>query len=560
MYSVTAINDGARVVIHDPTTSQVKLDEAVISRERNKFDSLKFTIYPDNPGWDMLRPFATTVEVVDHITGRTVFDGRVLMPVPEMDEDGAVSKTVTCEGVSAYLCDSFTPYEEERHWPDEGDVSGLRSYISHLLDIHNGSVEEHKRIRAGEITLKTFGTTGSVTKGVSRGTTWGNIEDKLLKVFGGEIRVRRGGDGLLYLDYAERLGKTRATRIEVARNMVSGSSEINPENVITRLYPHGAKLKQTVTDDSGNTSEVETEQRVGIESVNDGVSYIDDAVAIKQYGVIEGFELWDDVTQPENLLTKAREWLGHNNAMPVSHSFSAYDLSTLGIDPDGFELLDSYPCYNPLIGIDDTLEIVRQSINITSPEESTFDMGKTAYMLTSDIVSNDQLQSQIEQLKSDTKTQVVNVGNAVKDNSASFQIEADRIVQTVSQQIQDANQNIQDVAEMVQGWDGWEFNFEQIRQSVDELGTAYGTQLKYIHFKDAEIWLGKEPEPTENDFKVVIGNERIRFLQNNVEVAYISNSRLYITDARVTNRLEIGNFAFFPRENGNMTLRYIGGA
>ena len=80
--------------------------------------------------------------------------------------------------------------------------------------------------------------------------------------------------------------------------------------------------------------------------------------------------------------------------------------------------------------------------------------------------------------------------------------------------------------------------------------------MKYIKFINGEIWLGRDPDTGQDDFKVVISNERIRFLRNNVEVAYISGAKLYITDAQILGNLEIGNFAWLPRSNGGMSLRY----
>lgn len=106
---------------------------------------------------------------------------------------------------------------------------------------------------------------------------------------------------------------------------------------------------------------------------------------------------------------------------------------------------------------------------------------------------------------------------------------------------------------------GFEFTFNTLTNTVTQLGnqvsTTYEEQLKYIKFIDGEIWLGKDPEGSEDDFKVVISNEKIRFLQNNVEVAYLSNNQLYITNGQILNRLDLGQFAFFPRDNGNLTFR-----
>lgn len=753
MYVITIENEGAPTVIHDGGVSDLKVDSAGISQEKNQIESLTFTIYPFNPGYNLLVPFKTLVRAYNTLTQQYEFEGRVLQPSDNMDSSGIVSKTVVCEGPLGFLCDSTQSYLPEEYYGDANGLNGLQNYLKKLLDVHNSKVEEFKRIYLGNVTLQTFDTSTGVTKGISRGSTWDNINDKLIDVFGGEMRVRKGSDGLLYLDYAESLGTTRSTRIAIGRNMEDGSREIDPNSVITRLYPYGAKIKRTETDEEGNETEVETEERITIETVNGGVPYIDDAVAIEQYGIIEGYQEWDDVTLPQNLLTKAREWLGSNNAMPVSHKFTAVDLSLLGMDYDSFTLYDKYPCYNPLIGVDETLEIVKRDIDINEPDNSTIEMGDTTLVLSGGDLILPDIKEEFEDFKSQTNTNITNVNNAIKSTQASIKVFEDRIEQSVQETVEstsqkvvqeeikkvtvgsrnlvlnsrkeessseygfaesdlstaltagesyvfsangyisqkttednktlivkiygsdglfsyslefdttipttkrvifvapegieaqtvkvaayyspeageatgtgtvnwyklergtigtdwtpapeDAESSIADVndlvnetadaiggeiaelgstiqgaeervneslalieenatkiTELIQTADGFTFNFQQITETVTELNnqitTEYSERLKYIKFVDGEIWLGKDPEPNENDFKVVITNERIRFLQNNIEVAYMSNNKLYITNASITNRLELGNYVFYPRSNGNLTLRFFG--
>jgi hypothetical protein len=57
-------------------------------------------------------------------------------------------------------------------------------------------------------------------------------------------------------------------------------------------------------------------------------------------------------------------------------------------------------------------------------------------------------------------------------------------------------------------------------------------------------------------FMARLGNTRLSFVQSGEEIAYISNNKLYITSAHVTNRLTIGNvenggyFDWIPTPNG----------
>ena len=74
--------------------------------------------------------------------------------------------------------------------------------------------------------------------------------------------------------------------------------------------------------------EIETEERLTIESVNDGIDYIEDEEAKEAFGIIEGSVEYDDVTEPTNLLSKGREYLVQNNKVLVKYSVTALDLSS----------------------------------------------------------------------------------------------------------------------------------------------------------------------------------------------------------------------------------------
>ncbi|MFH5834546.1 phage tail spike protein [Proteiniclasticum sp. C24MP] len=80
---------------------------------------------------------------------------------------------------------------------------------------------------------------------------------------------------------------------------------------------------------------------------------------------------------------------------------------------------------------------------------------------------------------------------------------------------------------------------------------------KHIRFVDGKIVLGQ----MNNPFILEIRNDRISFVQNGVEVAYLSNEadtqKLFINDGQILKSLRIGNFAFVPREIGNLSFRKV---
>lgn len=141
---------------------------------------------------------------------------------------------------------------------------------------------------------------------------------------------------------------------------------------------------------------------------------------------------------------------------------------------------------------------------------------------------------------------------------------------------------------MTQTSDGWTFNISDIEKtidntanelnnlsgSVDEIGNTItnlndlvndiSEKTAYIIMTTDEegnpcIELGKE----DNDFKVRITNTSVDFLEGSSKIAYVNNRSLYIERSIIKDELQIGEgtgFIWKRRTNGNMGLRWIGGA
>ena len=95
---------------------------------------------------------------------------------------------------------------------------------------------------------------------------------------------------------------------------------------------------------------------------------------------------------------------------------------------------------------------------------------------------------------------------------------------------------------------------EQIKGVGGDLEEFEKTVTSYMKFDTTGLELGK----TDSKFKAKLSTTKLSFLEDSTEVAYISNKKMYITDAEITNQLTIGKFAFVPRANGNTSLKWIG--
>lgn len=349
MFIVTITNGAENTIIHSDGTDRISGGK--IAKSINAVDSFSFTIYPNNAGYDLLKPLTTAVKVYDENTGKDIFIGRVLKCPDSMDERGLICRKVTCEGRLGWLYDSVQPYVEYK-------MVGISTVLSSFLSKHNAQVGADKRIELGQVTVTA---SNNYTYTANWDKTMNVIADKLIGKFGGEIQLR-DKDGKVYLDYLENIGHGTDTTIELAVNLKTISREVDETAVITRLYPLGAKL-------------TDSEKRLTIGTVNGGKDYIEDSSLIAKYGVISGPQIWDDVTLASNLLSKGKEYLKSVNRAKVQYQITALDLSRINKHIEQFELGCWYRVKNSLMGIDEDLRIVGISIDLDNPEQSELTFG-----------------------------------------------------------------------------------------------------------------------------------------------------------------------------------------
>ncbi len=383
MYKIVMINANSNIsyTIHNSNVSKTntKVTNGSISKGINSIGSFTFTILRNNPVFSYVYPYTSLIKVYNTNKNKYEFIGRILKIKPNMSSNGLISKTIICEDRLGYLQDSIQPYLEEKYWEGDEERTGLEEFIDYILDNHNSQVDDYKKIYRGKVTVKPFEFSSNVTKGLNYETTWEIIDKKLIDSFSGEIQLREE-NGNLYLDYLEEIGDEKTTTIELKKNMQSVDREIDPTSFITRLIPLGAKIKKQVTDESGNTSEKETEERLTIASVNNGSIFLN-ATEINSLGSIVKTVIYDDVTDASNLLSKGKKYLEENNKLLEKHTIKALDLSLINKDIDDFEVGNYYPIKNNLIDLDEKLRIIKKTINILEPLSSTFDLGDSKKLL-----------------------------------------------------------------------------------------------------------------------------------------------------------------------------------
>lgn len=393
MYEVKIINDGNETIINAVSTSfeAPRLVSGVIKKGINTIDSFSFGMYPNNPGYNLINPKKTLVEVVNTKSSRVEFRGRVLLTTPSMDSNGIFHTRCICESELGYLHDSIQRYGEYHN-------ISVKDFLKLMLDRHNNTVESHKRFELGIVEV--IDSNDSLYRYLGYESTFDMIKDKLINRLGGELRVRYE-NGIRYLDYLKAIGEKKNIEIRLAKNLISIEQEKDPTEIITKLVVLGEKL-----DDS--------EERLTIESVNNGLDYIIDEEAIKVFGINEDAITFDNVTVPANLLRKGEEYLRENNRIKVKHKIKALDLSTIDLEVDDFDIGNTHHVFNSVMGIDDDLRIVEVTLNINEPQNSDLSIGDKFEDIKDYQLDNIATAKEVKSVKETVQT-TVNVLNTVSN-------------------------------------------------------------------------------------------------------------------------------------------------
>jgi hypothetical protein len=352
MYRVAVKTNGEECLLHEPRddSGALQLIDPTLAEEVGKNQTFTFTISPTHPNKDKIIPMASEIYIYkDKIK---IACCRML----DSESDFYNTGRATCEGELAFLLDSVQrPYEY---------TGSLYDYFVKLLNTHNSEVEERKRFKVGNVTIA-----GTEIERSNAGysSTMAEMISQLTEINGGYLHVRYSGNEK-YLDYVSDYGGINNQAIRFGENLIDLKKSIDPAKLITALIPTGATIKSENTDTNDTV--------LGIKSVNGGVDYIYDTNAVAAYGWIWGSQKFDDVTDPETLLAKARAYLNVSVNIPETIELSAVDLSNTGVDVDALHLGYWTDIISKPHGLNTRFLLSKLTIGIADPAKNSIVLGK----------------------------------------------------------------------------------------------------------------------------------------------------------------------------------------
>lgn len=97
----------------------------------------------------------------------------------------------------------------------------------------------------------------------------------------------------------------------------------------------------------------------------------------------------------------------------------------------------------------------------------------------------------------------------------------------------------------------------RIEATNNELAAEVDARRQYMSFDSVNgLMIGDMSDDAA--YRMQLTSNRLEFKAGDAIAAYVSNEQLYINNAQVLSTLRIGGFAWLPRENGHMSLQYVG--
>ena len=338
-------------IIHDTSDYDYRCVKLNLKQKINTSNTLIFTILPNHPNYNKINKLVSIIRLIEiNQDGQELmFKGRVIESTDTIDG----IRTFICEGVLGYLNDTIQLLKT-------GENISVNEYLKVCLDKHNQMVEKEKNIYVGDVFDNGICISNMDKK---RTTTMSSIQDILIDQCGGYISIREE-DNKNYLDYNYYYNHLNSQEIKFKKNILDLEQYITSVDLITALIPLGEK-------------DPKTDLPITIEKVNDGKEYIYDEDAILKYGWIYGVREYPKISDPDDLLERAKQDLSQLTKMSLSLTITAIDLSLVEVDIEKIRLGDNLKCVSKEHKIDDYFLCVVLEKDYLDPSNSKITLDKT---------------------------------------------------------------------------------------------------------------------------------------------------------------------------------------
>lgn len=525
----------------DSRLEDYALEDLTVTCSVIKAGALELVMPPLHPAYNSFVAYKTVVTV--YKDDELIFRGRALHPA----DDFYNNRTITCEGERGFLRDgTMRPYLYQ---------DGPAAIFADVINLYNAQVEAFKQFVVGEVTVTD--PNNYIRLESETAEQFSDTIDKLVERCGGYIIFTTNAEGQRVINWYEKLEYRSWQAIEFGENLLDFAREDENDDLATVVIPYGAK-------------DEETGERITIESVNDGLDFIQDYDAVALRGVISRPVYWDDITDPVNLLAKAQQWLAQHKLVITRLELSAVDLSALDQNIDNFKEGDTIRVRSKPHGVDSDFVLYERVLKPLLNDADRVTLGKEQTSLTGadaagEKANRGELYKVTHEIKKDYQLNIAAAIAATEATLSSLIQQTSEEIKLEVSEIYATNDTVTEAisSSMTQLVDSFDFEFSTLRQELEEGDAATAERVSLL---ESWVRIVKNDDGTaklvigdsESPIQLELENDVLYFLDDGARVAYMSDKQLVITDAHFLNSLRVGAFAWVPRANGNLSLVKVG--
>lgn len=336
--------------LYHPNSVDYNIISGVIHEKLNDSGYMELTIPYSNPAYE---------SIVERKSKIIVFKDNVELwygEVRDVSKDFSKNKSLYIVGEASFLNDTVQPQRK---------LTGTKfQVLEEMLNYHNSMIEAEKHFQIGAIGK-------GATDNIEVVTDWEHTLDAIRKHLCGVeeyFRIRHV-NGVRYLDIMplETYGKYSEQEIRFGENLLDYAEESTGADIATTCIPLGAKLEEENIEGYQNY--------LTCESVNNGKNYVELPSAISRLGHITKVVKFEDITDPNILLTEAVNYLKTAQYATLTLNLTAIDLSILRSDIDNYAVGDYVPAICEPLGMNALFPVRERQTDIVNIENNTIKIG-----------------------------------------------------------------------------------------------------------------------------------------------------------------------------------------
>ena len=592
--------------LHDLRSDELLLREPDVHLAVGEAGEFSFNIDPGHPYAAELTRMKGVVRLLSGPV--QIFRGRIRKDA----RDFGLSRRIEVEGLLACLNDSIIPphsfpedfLNDAAYKAAAANGNVVKFYLEWLLGQHNSQVGDDQKVQLGDVTVT------DPNNYISRAssdylTTMEAVKKKLENLMGGYLVADYSGDTTV-LHYYEDLPLTNIQEVEFATNLLDLDVELDATETYTAILPVGK---------DGLTIESMSDGTISPGIVKKGLIVYSEEAEADAGGRITRKVDWEDVTEPANLQRKAVERLQLEGVKHVlSITCKAADLG--GTDELPRFMVGRYVrLTSPPHGFATAYPLMELEPNLLDPADTTITLGATV-KAASDIahgnlremeeeqdrqkIEFDKKKGELEKQQGELEKQqgelekqqgeLEKQQGELEKQQGELQGELDKqkgdiagmveivrtqateIIQTCESIIFSAVMNYAKTSDLesLRQTIASEFSimaeqismkFTQVSEHIvnvdGDLQNTVETLVKYFDFSID----GLSIRSGMNAMSLKLDNDIISFEKNGVQFGWWDGVDFHTGNIviDVTERAQLGNFAYVPRSNGSLDFLKVGG-